>query len=538
MGDPGGTHCPVHTLIDDVLMDIFLFVDPCSSVSNKDSTTDGAALTAWHSIPSVCRRWRHIALTTPKFWASVLLRNPDLTHAMIERSKTHLINVKLRSGHTNNHDSENQILLPIAGHLHRTISIDLSFYDAFMPALSAICHPAPVLRSCILHVDDFAYRSLYLPEDILGQFAPCLETLSFDGCCISWTSRLWHSNITTLTLRRINMMHASEADRMICAFENMPNLRYLDLGSAMHSRDGIMPKVNKKVRLPHLRELRITGIALDILRLAPLFIVPMDTTTHIVIYPQNSVLFIQHEMPVFNDGITHHWSLRCTPLEEGRDPKRQLATLEMRGHRSVVYDIRASTVPIVDIRSLAQARSPNDQLLNATPPGGFSFSVSIIGATRRSYEDRPAKEPIPCDTLLRVFPKQFNFRAVTTFVLGIQERAIMSSWRAMSDALPNIETIVVERRADHLTLIAEGDVGPAAGLGVPFPRLRKLYVVGFKFCDTRGAALDSVAKLELALSHRNAIDKKISVLCLYRCRIARRHLESLQKYVVEPISCT
>ncbi|KZV71811.1 hypothetical protein PENSPDRAFT_605358, partial [Peniophora sp. CONT] len=99
----------------------------------------------WHSVPAVCARWRRLALSLPQFWSSLLFTNPELTHAMLERSKQVPLHVVFPGPES--WYSDGSQVLPVIEHLNRVAFISLSsFVDTLHTFTQAACRPAPLLR--------------------------------------------------------------------------------------------------------------------------------------------------------------------------------------------------------------------------------------------------------------------------------------------------------------------------------------------------------------------------------------------------------
>ncbi|KAI0037912.1 hypothetical protein FA95DRAFT_1477837, partial [Auriscalpium vulgare] len=138
----------------------------------------------WVRFSHVCRRWRHVMLTSPSLWRNLILPlPPQWARAMIARSQQ----LPLTISYTRNRSEiSSEWNLPLDT-LERVKSINLLHADSCPANLDALlCTPAPILEVANL------YRSTPAQIRLTPLFADCApklrELVMHDAPAIPWTS--------------------------------------------------------------------------------------------------------------------------------------------------------------------------------------------------------------------------------------------------------------------------------------------------------------------------------------------------------------
>lgn len=164
---------PVHYVPREVLTGIFALVGTGAEVV---------------PLTHVCRRWRHIALRTPKLWTS--LRERDLTNMLpvfIDRSQGAPLDVTVSISSDDTHHLKRLTDLQVASSHLRSFEVTIagSFTDAVKKALSHFHDPAPLLTTLSIRFDHDA--KVPAPESLeagdafsrlFGREHPTLSALS------------------------------------------------------------------------------------------------------------------------------------------------------------------------------------------------------------------------------------------------------------------------------------------------------------------------------------------------------------------------
>jgi hypothetical protein len=184
-----------------------------------------------------CRRWRHIALRTPKLWTS--LRDRDVTNMLpvfIERSQETPLDVTVSISSDDTHRLKRFTDLQTASSHLRSFEVTItgSFTDAVKEALSHFHKPAPLLTTLSIRFDHDA--KIPAPESpeagdafsrLFGREHPILSALSLKNLR-PWTSPL-SETLTTLTLASLFL----SANDFYPCLKSVPNLRFLALLNAL-----------------------------------------------------------------------------------------------------------------------------------------------------------------------------------------------------------------------------------------------------------------------------------------------------------------
>ncbi|KAH9019088.1 hypothetical protein EDB85DRAFT_1896897 [Lactarius pseudohatsudake] len=208
----------VHQVPRDILTKIFVLVGTGAEVV---------------SLTHTCRRWRYIALRTPKLWTS--LRDRDLTNMLpmfIERSQGAPLDISVSISSDDTHRLKLLTDLQAASSHLRSFDVTISgsFTDAVKEAFSHFHKPAPLLTTFSIRFDhDTKVPAPESPEagdafsSLFGREHPMLSALSLKSLR-PWTSPL-SETLTTLTLASLLL----SANDLYPCLQAVPNLRFLAL---------------------------------------------------------------------------------------------------------------------------------------------------------------------------------------------------------------------------------------------------------------------------------------------------------------------
>ncbi|KAH9005633.1 hypothetical protein EDB86DRAFT_1467650 [Lactarius hatsudake] len=208
----------VHQVPRDILTKIFVLVGTGAEVVPLTHT---------------CRRWRHIALRTPKLWTS--LRDRDLTNMLpmfIERSQGAPLDISVSISSDDTHRLKLLTDLQAASSHLRSFDVTISgsFTDAVKEAFSHFHKPAPLLTTFSIRFDhDTKVPAPESPEagdtfsSLFGREHPMLSALSLKSLR-PWTSPL-SETLTTLTLASLFL----SANDLYPCLQAVPNLTFLAL---------------------------------------------------------------------------------------------------------------------------------------------------------------------------------------------------------------------------------------------------------------------------------------------------------------------
>ena len=256
------TLAAVNNLPDEVLVEVFghLAFSVRPSLGPVGKIRPGAGI-SWLAVAKVCRRWRNIALWTPKLYSFIDARNIAITRTFLSRSCNIPVEVYMQSdaSSTNIHGA----MAEIEPHFSRVRGVQCQARYQSMLALTLHVGslPAPMLES--LHLEQTTIRrmlalneAVVIPE-IFNGHTPALRRLYLAHVSIPWTSPIF-SGLTELHLLLQHSSTSPSIDTFLRALENCPLLETLTLVRAGPSLDADLeeyPTPLRVVELPRLREI-------------------------------------------------------------------------------------------------------------------------------------------------------------------------------------------------------------------------------------------------------------------------------------------
>ncbi|KAI0061052.1 hypothetical protein BV25DRAFT_1992574 [Artomyces pyxidatus] len=214
----------------------------------------------WINVTHVCRRWREIALSTPRLWIVVdFSLGPSWLKEVLARSKHLPIALD-----NNSSPIPYKAANIISCNIFRATSMVLRDLEDDSDGCSSIydislSRPAPLLQNLSLH----SVPSFALPFKLFGNHAPQLRRLSLTNCwALPWTSNIW-KQLVHLDLTFLNPTNPDEdtplLEDFLCLLETTTALETLKLHQFVPCVDA--SEDIQIVNLPHLRLFIVNGDA-------------------------------------------------------------------------------------------------------------------------------------------------------------------------------------------------------------------------------------------------------------------------------------
>jgi hypothetical protein len=231
---------------------------------------DTPAVLSWLKIGHVCHHWREVTLGTPELWATPFLNSLRATEEMLSRSK--MVPLKLKTGRRYRMDCVQKTLV----HIERLQEVSLPFFNhvfengatyrciaEFLDKLSSCS--APKLQSLLFEVGFQQTPRIVIPSSFP---APNLRSLQIKHCDLSWASSVL-TGLTVLSIKNLSPECLPTLDQLISALRRMPALHTLELEDALPAlpfQTTSLPRTPRamNVRLPHLKQLRLTAKMLEV----------------------------------------------------------------------------------------------------------------------------------------------------------------------------------------------------------------------------------------------------------------------------------
>ncbi|TFK64113.1 hypothetical protein BDN72DRAFT_963455 [Pluteus cervinus] len=245
-----GPQSPTHqetslilTLPVELLARIFLF---CVPMSFEKLSSD----LWWIGLSHVCQRWRHIALTTPGLWASIVFSRPKWTSEMLTRARQAPLILR-----ANLEQQSSEKVVPIITHnISRLRILELTASRSTLTELlKDLEAEAPALESLSIATGQtyVPIAGFQIPDTILppGSRNIMLWHLKLSGCAFAWDSPRY-LQLTKLELHRISERQRLSLPEFLRFLPLIPRLSDLVLVDSLPSAaEGAL------VNLPHLTTL-------------------------------------------------------------------------------------------------------------------------------------------------------------------------------------------------------------------------------------------------------------------------------------------
>ncbi|KAI0077167.1 hypothetical protein K474DRAFT_1126632 [Panus rudis PR-1116 ss-1] len=274
------TFTSIHILPDDILVKIFTVL-----VCDKSSVV-------W-PLSAVCRRWRHVVLTSQLFWNTVDLNDLDKAKVYLERSGTAPLSLDL----CREDDDVNGFLLNqlIAGHSARTTSLNIHLpFPTMFAVLGDLTAPFPALETlhlvCAPPKGGLTRENLttvsYTPPTPLSS---SIKVLWLQRVSIQWTSPAFN-NLVKLDLRDQVRDVAPSMDDFLAVLARSPNLEHLSLvfaGPMLPGENVTLypdpPNPSNRPTLPNLKKITLHNRPVDIAHLLANLSFPSSARVHLYV---------------------------------------------------------------------------------------------------------------------------------------------------------------------------------------------------------------------------------------------------------------
>ncbi|KAK7034716.1 hypothetical protein VNI00_012123 [Paramarasmius palmivorus] len=256
---------PINRLPNELLSKIF--IERCSELKEPIIRDPDYEIPreGWLSLTHVCSHWRRVALATPSLWFSPDFRFPDLSLAMLERSKFAPLHIETYWYHLS--EKGRFAVSEALKHVGHIETLKLRYHDedsekGVIKGLSALAEPAPMLRSLEVSrsiVHNPGHGCVTIPATFLGNHTPNITHLRLDGSFFPWDST-FYDNIPSLTCLYLSLTpyeHLSPSrTRLLDILRKCPALKKLQLRNAIP-----MPDVSSTapVVLPNLELLSLSA---------------------------------------------------------------------------------------------------------------------------------------------------------------------------------------------------------------------------------------------------------------------------------------
>ncbi|KAL1944912.1 hypothetical protein VTO73DRAFT_2532 [Trametes versicolor] len=306
----------------------------------------------WVKVSHVCRSWRAIALGTPRLWGHIILTKRPVVEDILARSKKAPLLV--RACILSSTDERAQLLENVLQDSSRLQELRLSGPARLLQELCPkLTGPAGKLETLVL-AENAAYSHAYTPN--VGDTAlsaalfegqlPLLRSLEIRRLVFNWKNPVLSSTLTSLVLagRFDSQSMLGSFDQLLVTLETMTHLESLEIEDAiprLPSETVALPTPERKVALPRLRRIALTGQCLDCANL----------TQHLSLSPTARAALVGRGSNNSREliRIMGEHIARYKPLLTARISSSYNAQLHLRGWRALV-DPSAAPEPCIELR--------------------------------------------------------------------------------------------------------------------------------------------------------------------------------------------
>ncbi|KAK7042571.1 hypothetical protein R3P38DRAFT_2891264 [Favolaschia claudopus] len=172
-------------------------------------------------VSHVCRRWRDIAMSSPKFWTCIVVSRPRWADELLRRSGTAPLSVGIDPSSVRTKNRANR-LSGLFEHMSRIQLLHLCLTDdGVIP--TGLSFPAPIMKAFYLHYTGPSRP--FVAEKLFNAESPKLQHLSLKHCSLPWESPLW------VNLVSLELIHSPIALELLAT---MPRLRELFLENSFN----------------------------------------------------------------------------------------------------------------------------------------------------------------------------------------------------------------------------------------------------------------------------------------------------------------
>ena len=215
----------------------------------------------WKNLTDVCRRWREIIFTSPRFL--------DLELKCTEKTPTRTsldiwppfpITIDCYCSELDDRGQDN--IIAALKHHDRVVKIHITGLR-LRTYLAVTQKPFPVLKK--LHLASYDDMAPVLDEEFLGKSAPCLQSLSLWKVAFPTFPKfaLFCSSLSSLNFWRIPIAGYISPEAMATCLATLPSLRSLSIEfespQSRPDRIGLPPPT--RAVLPSLRHFQFTGVS-------------------------------------------------------------------------------------------------------------------------------------------------------------------------------------------------------------------------------------------------------------------------------------
>ncbi|KAK0208859.1 hypothetical protein DFS33DRAFT_478885 [Desarmillaria ectypa] len=187
-------HSPMRTLLPEILGEIFEVhcdLHPLPDFSYWDYRRRNTLMKSRMELLHVCRRWRTIALSTPRIWSAFPLfaresplNNPTFDEEMVNLWLTSSQRVPLDIYASYHEDSPDYTATHLISQIHRCrrLNLEFQFHHNRLESITWLTLPiAPMLTALYFHSDRWADASMVAWASQLFPTLPNLRDLDFNG---------------------------------------------------------------------------------------------------------------------------------------------------------------------------------------------------------------------------------------------------------------------------------------------------------------------------------------------------------------------